>query len=312
MESSGLRLAAPAKINLTLEVLAKRPDGYHGIRSLMVPLALSDEITIEPSPGGFSFTCDDQRLTTPDNLVVRAFHAIYGTNENAQLPSVKVTLGKQIPTEAGLGGGSSDATAILLAAISGALGPVSANRDWLALARSLGSDVPFFLTQTGALVEGTGERVTAVGTLPQWHAIVIKPPVAVSTAGAYAMLDGMERASRPRNDSISLRALTALQRGDFAEVTACLSNDFHDVIITKEPMVAQAIDVLRTAGATNALLAGSGSCVFTLVEYQDEAERIREKLSLPVEFKVFLTKFQSSQAWKTNTEETSTLSYRAT
>src|SRR5262249_55837119 len=161
---------------------------YHALRSLMVPLALADELAIEPA-GAFSFTCDDPALGGEDNLVVRAARAV---DSEAR---VRIALRKRIPSQAGLCGGSEDAASRLLAAMDGAFGPQPA-RDWIALARALGSDVPFFLVRTGALVEGTGERVTAAGVLPPWHVLVVKPPAAVSTAAAYAELDRFERPSR--------------------------------------------------------------------------------------------------------------------
>src|SRR5580704_17703086 len=134
-----LTLRAPAKLNLTLEVLARRSDGFHGVRSVMVPLELSDELTIEPS-GHFEFVCDRSELADDRNLAVAALRAL------GELPAIRVELRKRIPVQAGLGGGSSDAAAVLFAAMSGALGP-QPERDWLRVARTLGSDVPFFLVR---------------------------------------------------------------------------------------------------------------------------------------------------------------------
>ncbi len=234
------RMLAPAKINLTLEVLDRRNDGFHGIRSVMVPLGLADELMIEPAPA-FAFACDVPGLGGDDNLVVRAFRAI------APSAAASITLAKKIPSQAGLGGGSSDAAAVLLAAMNGTFGELL-GRDWLAIARSLGSDVPFFLTQTGALVEGTGERVTAVGALPPWHVLIVRPPESVSTADAYAALDSYSRPSRPRKDSIGLRMLDALQRGAFDEVVPLLHNDFETVVRATHATVATARRRLREAG----------------------------------------------------------------
>lgn len=284
-----MRLCAPAKINLTLEILQRRSDGYHALRSLMVPLTLCDEVEIEPAPA-LSFTCDDPTLAGEDNLVVRAARAL------ALEPHVALKLHKRIPTQAGLGGGSSDAAAVLLAAMEGAFGQVR-HCDWLAIARALGSDVPFFLTRTAALVEGTGERVTAIGAIAPWHVLVIKPPAAVSTAAAYAQLDRHERPPRPRNTSITLEAVAALQRGDFDAVESRLSNDFHEVIATTTPDVATALDRLSAAGAGNALLCGSGSAVFTLARESATIQRINERLDLGESYRRFVTQFASSPTW---------------
>ena len=284
-----MQLHCPAKINLTLEVLARRDDGYHALRSLMVPVALGDELSVEPARD-FAFTCDDASLGGHNNVVVRAAMAV---DPQAAL---HINLRKRVPTQAGLGGGSSDAASVLIAAMNGAFGDVGA-RDWLAIARSLGSDVPFFLAGTGALVEGTGERVTAIGALPQWHVFIVKPPAAVSTAEAYAELDRHERPSRPRNASVSLLALDALQRADFDDVERLLSNDFNDVIAARTPEVARALDAIRAAGATNALLSGSGSAVFTLARERSDIARIAERLELPETYLRYETHLAPATAW---------------
>lgn len=285
-----LTLRAPAKINLTLEVLGRRSDGYHGVRSLIVPLDLSDEVAIEPSRR-FSFECSDHDLEDEDNLVIRALLAL------GELPPLHVALRKRIPVQAGLGGGSSDAAAILRAAMNGAFGDVG-RRDWLGIARGLGSDVSFFLAGTAALVEGTGERVTPAGALPSWHALIVKPPVAVSTAEAYEALDARPRPQRPRSDSVSIAALEALQRGDFERVESLLQNDFQEVIAARAPEIGLALAALRAADARNALLAGSGSCVFTIAPTFEDAAAVSERLALPPKYEVFATAFASTPEWR--------------
>ena len=281
---------APAKINLTLEVLARRADGYHTLRSLMVPLAFGDSLQIEPGERS-AFSCNDETLAGPENLAARAMRTIAPAQPHV------LHLLKRIPAQAGLGGGSSDAAAVLLAAMDGALG-ATPHLDYLAAARSLGSDVPFFLARTGALVEGTGERVTAIGALPDWHVLIVKPPVAVSTADAYARLARAPRTTRPRAGSVTLRALEALQRGDFATTQACLSNDFHDPIAHTVPEIERTIDALLAAGATNALLCGSGSAVFSLAPDAASIRAIAASLLLPDEYLRFETSFASTPAWR--------------
>ena len=285
-----MQIAAPAKINLTLEVLDRQDDGYHSLRSVMVPLDLCDTLTILDADS-FAFRCDEPSLQTDDNLVVRAVRAA--------VPHAKrsISLHKVIPSQAGLGGGSSDAASTLLAAMNGAFGAVE-HRDWVDVARKLGSDVPFFLAQSGALVEGTGERITAVGELPTWHVVVIKPPCAVSTAAAYKELDGRPRPSRPRSTSVSLETLDALQRGDYNDVMHGLSNDFHEVIAAHHDEVAVAIDSLRTAGATKPLLSGSGSAVFALESSAQKADAVMKSLAVGNDFRVFRAMFRNSGVWR--------------
>lgn len=288
-----LTLRAPAKINLTLEVLARRSDGYHGIRTLMVPLELADELTIEPS-SHFSFACDRSELAGEGNLAVAAMRAL------GEVPAIRMELRKRIPVQAGLGGGSSDAASVLRAAMAGAFGSAP-QCDWLRVARALGSDVPFFLAGTAALVEGTGERVTPAGALPRWHALIVKPPVAISTAAAYDELDRTRRPQRPRSECASIASLEALQRADFASVERLMQNDFHDLIAAQTPEVAVAIAGLRAAGATNALLAGSGSCVFTLAPERAQIERVLERLELPADYEHFSSAFAATPQWRPST-----------
>jgi 4-diphosphocytidyl-2-C-methyl-D-erythritol kinase len=294
-------LLAPAKINATLEILARRDDGYHTLRSVMLPLALYDRIELEPSAAGAapSFVASDPALAE-NNLVARALAAA-GLGERFD-----VRLEKTIPVGGGLGGGSSDAAAVLRAAMEGALGDV-APRDWIAAASALGSDVPFFLAGTGALVEGTGERVTAIGTLPDWWTIVARPHAFVPTADAYRRLDaardaardaGSATASRPRSTSASLAAVDALQRRDFAAYTDSLVNDFHDVILAAYPAVARAAGALAAAGARHVLLSGSGSCLFAAFDDEPSARATASRVDPAAVEALFTAPFHHDAAWR--------------
>ncbi len=283
-------LRAPAKLNLTLEVLSRRPDGYHGIRSVMVPVDLCDELRIEPAEC-FAFECDAVELQE-HNIVERAAHALSLPNSN-----FRVSLHKQIPTGAGMGGGSSDAAAILLAAQRGVFGAAT-SAEYLSIARSLGSDVPFFLVETAALVEGTGERVTALGPVPPWHVAIVRPPVAVSTAWAYERIDAASRPSRPRSESVSLRMAEALQRADFDAVVSLLQNDFEDVIAPATPEIAHALELLRNAGAAHPLMTGSGSCVFALTQTREQRDAIAAAVQLPEGYRMYTASLWNGEAWR--------------
>jgi 4-diphosphocytidyl-2-C-methyl-D-erythritol kinase len=285
---------APAKINLTLEILHRQDDGHHRLRSVMLPIALEDEIAIEPAER-FRFSCEPATLTG-DNLVVRAFAAA-----GAAGAPLAVDLRKRIPVGAGLGGGSSDAAAILRTAIDGALGAVEP-LDWLAVARGLGSDVPFFLAGTGALIEGTGERVTALGALPPWWVVVLAPNVHVDTGAAYRTLAAARAQTpanpRPRNDSASLRAVEAVQRADYAAAIAAATNDFEPLIAAAYPAVAAALHALREAGAAHAMLSGSGGATFSLCEREDVARTLAAAVVLPEGARLFTVPIASSEAWR--------------
>ena len=287
-------MLAYAKINLTLEILARREDGYHTLRSVMLPVGLADELTVEPSPA-FAFECDPPALTA-DNLVVRALDRI-----GLGAAPLQVRLRKEIPAGAGLGGGSSDAAALLRLAIDGALGPIS-TRDWLADARALGSDVPFFLVGDGALVEGTGDRVTALGSLPPWWVVLAMPSVHVSTADAYRSLaahrENTPAPSRPRAGSASLRVLEAVQAGDFGAVCRAAVNDFEPIVAAAYPPVAETLAALRAAGATLAMLSGSGGACFALEASEANARALADRLHLPSATRTAVVPLAPTPGWR--------------
>ena len=287
-------LLAPAKINVTLEILSRREDGYHTLRSVMLPIALYDRIDLVPSASPAFRTADP--ALRDGNLVARALDA---AGLGARFD---VSLEKAIPVGGGLGGGSSDAGSVLRAAMEGELGPV-ASRDWLAAASALGSDVAFFLVGTGALVEGVGERVTALGTLPEWWTIVARPRAFVPTADAYRRLDaartsGTAAPTRPRATSSSLAAVDALQRRDFAALAAALGNDFHDLILDAYPAVARAHHALAAAGAARVLLSGSGSCLFALFEDETSARATAARVDAAAVEALFTVPFHHDRAWR--------------
>jgi 4-diphosphocytidyl-2-C-methyl-D-erythritol kinase len=288
-------LAAPAKINLTLEILARRGDGYHALRSVMVPIALADELAFAPAEQ-FAFACEPPSLAD-GNLVPRAFAQV-----GLAAAPVAVTLRKRVPVGAGLGGGSSDAAGVLHAAMRGAFGDAGA-RDWIADARALGSDVPFFLVDGPALVEGTGERVTALGAAPPWWVVLVVPDAHVATGPAYAALDAARAAqpppTRPRNGSATVRCGEALQRGDYAAVLATLTNDFAPVVRADYPAVDAALRALDDAGAPHrAMLSGSGGACFALFADEASARAFAPRLRAPAAAAVHVVPFAGSGAWR--------------
>lgn len=264
-------IEAPAKINLTLEILDRQDDGYHRLRSVMIPIGICDRIEWRPSDR-FRFVADDPGLAS-DNLVERAAEAI-----GLRSSPIEISLHKRIPVGGGLGGGSSDAAALLRAAMRGAFGD-AAGRDWIAAARALGSDVPFFLIEGPALVEGTGERLTALGAPPPWWVCVAMPAATVHTGEAYRRLDEARPAvsRRARSRSPSVQIAEALQRGDFEAAQGLLYNDFETVITAAYPPIARALEALEAAGAARPMLSGSGACVFALCETEAAARKIAQR-----------------------------------
>jgi 4-diphosphocytidyl-2-C-methyl-D-erythritol kinase len=288
------RVLAPAKINLTLEILGRREDGYHALRSVMVPVALADELVFEPAER-FAFACEPPSLAR-DNLVTRAFARIGRSDA-----PVSVTLRKRVPAGAGLGGGSSDAASVLRAAMSGTFGDPGA-RDWVGDARALGSDVPFFLADGPALVEGTGERVTALGHAPPWWVVLLVPDVHVATAAAYEALAALRTSTpaptRPRSGSATLRCGEALQRGHYDTVLATMTNDFEPVVRATYQPVDAALHALQGAGAPGrAMLSGSGGACFALFEHERGARAFAARLRAPEGATVHIVPFAPSAAW---------------
>lgn len=290
-----MRVRAPAKINLTLEILARREDGFHALRSVMVPIGLADELEFAPDERA-AFACDPPALAA-DNLVPRALARLGRANA-----PFAVTLRKRIPVGAGLGGGSSDAAAVLRAAMDGAFGDPG-ERDWVADARALGSDVPFFLVDGPALVEGTGERVTALGAAPPWWVVVLVPAVHVATARAYETLAAARAAAppptRPRSGSATLVCGEALQRADYGAVLAAMTNDFEPVVRGAHPPVAAALVALDAAGAPGRpMLAGSGGACFALFDREDAARAFAARLRAPDDAAVHVVPFATSDRWR--------------
>jgi 4-diphosphocytidyl-2-C-methyl-D-erythritol kinase len=178
-------------------------------------------------------------------------------------------------------------------------------RDWIADARALGSDVPFFLAQGGALVEGTGERVTALGALPPWSIVLIVPGVHVATPSAFAQLARERSASpvelRPRRDSASLRALVAVQRADYAAAIQAATNDFEPIVSAAYPEVRAVLDALRAAGADHAMLSGSGGACFALCPDAARARRLAAKVDVPPGASLHVVPFAPTPAWRAPT-----------
>ena len=261
-----LKLPSFAKINWTLQIFGKRPDGYHEVATLLQSISLCDELTFAPRQDfQISLTCNDPDIPVGEsNLVVRAARVM---QECAR--GVDIRLNKVIPAKGGLGGGSSNA-AVTLLALNHLWSKGLDTTDLLSIAAGLGADVPFFLM--GGSVEGigTGTDLRSVDDVPQKHLIVITPNVTVATADAYAAL---KRGSLTTPDSASILSSSFSQVVSGDSVQWPLHNDFEVVIFEIEPEIRRAKVALLDAGARGALLAGSGSSVFGI--FDDEAARDR-------------------------------------
>jgi 4-diphosphocytidyl-2-C-methyl-D-erythritol kinase len=267
-----LTLPAYAKINLTLEVLAKRADGYHEISSILQTISLADTLTFESSDI-LDFRCDVPSLQSADNLVLKAAKLLRettGCNKGAL-----IHLTKKIPIAAGLGSGSTDAAATL----------VGLNRLWglnlpleklTELAANLGSDIPFFLYGGTALAQGRGERITPIHPASELWLVLLKPaiePVTNKTAQLYSRLNAFHFTSGQSTQ----RLITHLDHGGKIE-DSFLFNVFEQVVFDFFPMLSDDRSRLLSAGARSIHLAGSGPTFFTLAPDKARGEAILKRL----------------------------------
>ena len=274
-------LNAYAKINLTLDVFSKRADGYHEIASVMQAISLHDTLhfTRRADPG-IAFTCDAPDApdvpTDATNLVVRAAQLILHSAQEQGIAlngGVAIHLEKRIPSQAGLGGGSSNA-ATALRGVQNAFGLTDAQlplQTLTALAAQLGSDVPFFLIGGTGVARGRGEKLTLLPDSPPFALVLVKPEESVSTAWAYNALDTLPDRKSHRGTK---RMEEALHSRDHDRILAFQSNDFELPIFEQYPTLAWLHDDLMMAGCLTARLCGSGSALYGIAASDREAERI--------------------------------------
>lgn len=261
-----MRVAAPAKVNLRLVVLAREASGYHQIETIFCRLALADELVIEPADGqGIALHVEGADLgPAQDNLVTRAVQAWCDAAQTP--PAYTITLHKRIPAGAGLGGGSSDAAAVLRA-LDRMHGDALGAERLLEIGAALGSDVPFFLADSPlALAWGRGERLlphTGPGAAP---ALVVMPPTSVATGAAYERL-GATLAARPRPARIEPDALAS-----WGSLAALACNDFERVVLPGLPVLTPVLATMRAHGARIAQLTGSGAAVFAVFDLVAQAD----------------------------------------
>ncbi|HLX13517.1 MAG TPA: 4-(cytidine 5'-diphospho)-2-C-methyl-D-erythritol kinase [Bacteroidota bacterium] len=259
-----IRCNAPAKINLGIRVLRKRPDGYHDIETVFYRIGIFDEITLEEA-NTIEFSCDSPGVPSDEtNLCVRAARLVQ--ERFAIGGGARITLQKMIPIGAGLGGGSSDAASTLLGLVK--LWGISATRkDLHTLAVKLGADVPYFLNEGAAQGTGRGEVLEYFDLKMPYSIVVVYPRVHISTAWAYANVKPSE-GPYPH----SLKQIVTENLSDPRILMNLLRNDFEPVVLRNYPIVAEVKRELHLAGAVFTQLSGSGSAVFGLFTDNREAE----------------------------------------
>jgi 4-diphosphocytidyl-2-C-methyl-D-erythritol kinase len=266
---SELVVRCRAKINLTLDVLDRRADGFHDIKSVMQSIDLSDTLQIRRTEGNsVEVTSSDPGIPSgPGNTVYDA--AMLFKNAANIIDGMNMRIEKRIPHQAGLGGGSSDAAGALVGLNRLFSSPLS--QDELAkLAAKIGSDVPYFLVGGTAAIGGRGDVVAKLPDAPVLELVVIKPEVGVSTPWAYGRLDEI---SHRKSKAASGMMITAVQDGNREQIVRNLSNDFEEVVVAGLPEIAEAKRDMIELGAEQTLLCGSGAAVFGVFGEVVEAEK---------------------------------------
>ena len=268
---------SPCKVNLLLNILGKRPDGFHELETVMQPVNFCDELTFARGGSGVQLSCSDATLPTDArNLVFRAA-AIFLTATNIA-DGVKIHLDKKIPLAAGLGGGSGNAATTLLA-LNELFGQPLALAKLDELAAALGSDIPFFLYGKPALAVGRGEKVETLENFPALAGkafFLIHPGFGISTPWAYQNLARFPAALKGEKGRAQ-KLISLLRTADFKTAAAEFYNSLEAPALDKFPVLALYQEFLREHGALAALMSGSGSTTFAIMENLAAAESILEK-----------------------------------
>jgi 4-diphosphocytidyl-2-C-methyl-D-erythritol kinase len=272
-----IELDSPCKINLLLNILGRRADGFHELETVMQPVALFDHLTVATAPSGITLTCSDPALPGDrTNLVWRAAQSFLESTGIAS--GLHLHLEKRIPMAAGLGGGSGNAATTLLG-LNRLFGHPLDAAALQTLASGLGSDVPFFLHGQAALATGRGEQVQSIGPLPALRdlwVLLIHPGFGIATAWAYQQLARFPAAlnGRPGRAAKLVESLTS---GDLRSAAGEFYNSLEAPALDKYPVLALYQDFCRTHGAEAALMSGSGSTTFALVRNESAGQALRER-----------------------------------
>ena len=274
MKKLKLTVRAHAKVNLDLRVLGLRPDGFHELRTVFQGIELHDTLICSEHDGPFTLKCRDASVPLDEtNLVWKAAAALWtALRRGGAIRGAVIQIEKKIPVEAGLGGGSSDAAAALIALgrmWGGA--PMTLLRE---VGATIGADVPFFLSGGTALGLGRGEEIYPLVDLPPHFVVIVRPPFGVSTAEAYGWYDE-DRASGQRDENREFQQLPV----PWPSRAAQMVNDLEAPVMRRHPEIGPLKTQLRDAGATAAAMSGSGSAVFGLFRSRAAAEKAVKPLS---------------------------------
>ncbi len=262
---------AYAKINIGLDVLRRRADGYHEVKMIMQTVDIYDELVLERrKQPGIELRMDNSELPSGgDNLICRAADLLF--REKEITGGVNISLTKRIPIAAGMAGGSADAAAALRG-VNELFDLGYSLKELQALGVGLGADIPYCLAGGTMLSEGIGEILTPLPAPPAAHLVIAKPDINVSTAFVYGNLHADRLAWHPDIDGM----IAALQKGDLDGITGRLGNVLETVTVKAHPVIEQIKELLRKQGAENALMSGSGPTVFGIFKEKETAARAAE------------------------------------
>lgn len=272
-----LELKSPCKVNLLLNILGKRADGFHELETVMHPVALHDFLKFERAGTGIQLTCSDAMLLADSkNLVYRAAEKFLNLTRISE--GVRIHLEKKIPMAAGLGGGSGNAATTLLG-LNQIFDAPASEKQLHEMAASLGSDIPFFLQNRPALATGRGEKISALDFFPALRGcfiLLVHPGFGISTPWAYQQLSRFPEALNGKTGRAE-KLVSLLQSENFAAVAGEFYNAFEFPVLCKYPLLALFQEFFCENGAAVSLMSGSGSATFALVQRKQTAEELLEK-----------------------------------
>lgn len=269
---NSIELNARAKINLSLDVVGKRPDGYHDIRMIMQTVSLRDRVYLEIIPKGIEIGSDCRWIpSNSDNIAYKAADLLI--KEYNISSGVRIRIKKEIPVAAGLAGGSSDAAAVLKGMnILFKLG--ISEPDILSLGKRIGADVPFCIKGGTMLAEGIGEVLTDLGSLPGLDIVLVKPKISVSTAWVYKNLDLGNVTNRPDTSLL----LAAIKENKIDVIAQNMKNVLESVTVKKYAVIEEIKNRLVRCGAAGSMMSGSGPTVFGIFRDKNSALKAVEYL----------------------------------
>lgn len=286
-----LELKALGKINLGLDVLGKRENGYHDVRMVMQTVYLYDRIWISRTkePGIRLSTNLFYLPVNENNLAYQA--AGFLMKEFRIQEGVKITLDKHIPVAAGMAGGSADAAAVLFG-LNRMFSLGLSQKELMERGVRLGADVPYCIMRGTVLAEGIGEKLTPLLSMPKCYLVLAKPPVSVSTKMVYEKLDSHEIEEHPDIDGI----LEGVKRQDLRQIASCMGNVLEKVTVEEYPAIEEIKSVMKKEGALGALMSGSGPTVFGLYDDKKTARRAALRIKeLQLARQIYVTSVHSAR-----------------